>query len=1072
MRAPRRGLLHRAVALLLSWALPATSVPAAAPVAAERREASSRRLAIQSVATYEILAGDRRSPRGVAWASGRAFFTDELEGRLYEVTAPGMVASRVSGLRQPRGLIAEPSGRLLLVAEAAASASGAGLVLRYDPASRAVAVVARGLKHPRGLVRASDGTLFVTAEGLIKPGERDDHRCEDFEREDDQDDESVSSYTGTVFRWSPASGFVAVASGFKRPEGMVVDADGAVLVAAERYRRAQQRLEGSIFRVRGSEVMVHLADRLKRPTGLVRDATGDLYLSGQRHAHRGSDPGLILRLSAGRPPLESAWGLVEPRGLAFTSSADLLAADERAGVVIRFAAAPTPSPTPTPTPPASPTLAISDPTFTNLDPFPLTGTAEPGTQVLVRGGLEDVTAPVAADGSFSLMVPLRHNQTNVLEAVAIRDGVTSAPAGASVVHDDVAPLLSAAADPPANAAGWNRTDVIVSFTCSDGGSGVVSCPAPLPVAGETTGQEVTGAATDRAGNTATARLVVKIDKTGPLVTVGVPEPGFSTNSSSITVSGHVVESNPVSVSVNGVTAEVTGLPPDLDFVARNVPLGPGPEVSVNATAEDVAGNTATTQVPGRLDSSTPRVTISAPRADAYLRGSAVHVTGTVEDDSPTTVDVNGIPALCAGSLSCVSSGAPAVFEADVPVAVGRFTVLATARDGSGNTGNAAVDVFGDSEAPRITVDEPDRDFVTRATSIRVAGAVADASPVTLKLGDTPVSVVDGRFSVDAPLLEGPVRLILEATDAAGNRTTFEIPGLVDRQAPGLEIVLPAAVPEGPTPVGSLPLLVQGLVQEPTSVTVTVDGVLATVTAGEWHASLPSLPEGEHTLVVIATDEAGNSATKTRELIVDLGPPVLTISSSLPPLTREASLTVEGTVEDRTRVTVTVNDVPAAVTGGPGTATFTVTVALADGDNALAIVATDQAGRSTRLEPTVTRDSIAPGLDLLTPEQISPRRPGQATANPTDNLAVGRVVFTLDGSPLGTLTAPPWTVALTVPDGASPGDTLTVAAEAFDTAGNSTRVSHSVRVGADGAIVGQVLSDATGLPLLEATVAFL
>ncbi|HEY2941643.1 MAG TPA: Ig-like domain-containing protein, partial [Vicinamibacteria bacterium] len=46
------------------------------------------------------------------------------------------------------------------------------------------------------------------------------------------------------------------------------------------------------------------------------------------------------------------------------------------------------------------------------------------------------------------------------------------------------------------------------------------------------------------------------------------------------------------------------------------------------------------------------------------------------------------------------------------------------------------------------------------------------------------------------------------------------------------------------------------------------------------------------------------------------------------------------------------------------------------------------------------------------------------------------------------------------------------AEAFDTAGNSTRVSHSVRVGADGAIVGQVLSDATGLPLLEATVAFL
>jgi hypothetical protein len=57
----------------------------------------------------------------------------------------------------------------------------------------------------------------------------------------------------------------------------------------------------------------------------------------------------------------------------------------------------------------------------------------------------------------------------------------------------------------------------------------------------------------------------------------------------------------------------------------------------------------------------------------------------------------------------------------------------------------------------------------------------------------------------------------------------------------------------------------------------------------------------------------------------------------------------------------------------------------------------------------------------------------------------------------------------VPAGATVGQTVVVTVTATDRAGNVATASRGVRVGADGAIVGQVLSDRTGLPIEGATV---
>ena len=81
--------------------------------------------------------------------------------------------------------------------------------------------------------------------------------------------------------------------------------------------------------------------------------------------------------------------------------------------------------------------------------------------------------------------------------------------------DRTPPALTATASPPANAFGWQRSDVTVGFAATDGGSGVAAVTPPIVLRTEGAGQAVSGAAIDYAGNSAATRLVVNVDKTPP-----------------------------------------------------------------------------------------------------------------------------------------------------------------------------------------------------------------------------------------------------------------------------------------------------------------------------------------------------------------------------------------------------------------------------------------------------------------------------------------------------------------------------------------------------------------------------
>jgi hypothetical protein len=97
----------------------------------------------------------------------------------------------------------------------------------------------------------------------------------------------------------------------------------------------------------------------------------------------------------------------------------------------------------------------------------------------------------------------------------------AAKTSAAFKIDKTAPTASASAAPPANANGWNNSDVTVTFGGSDpGGSGIDFCDPAVVLSSEGAGQSASGDCTDKAGNvsaTATASGI-KIDKTAPVIT--------------------------------------------------------------------------------------------------------------------------------------------------------------------------------------------------------------------------------------------------------------------------------------------------------------------------------------------------------------------------------------------------------------------------------------------------------------------------------------------------------------------------------------------------------------------------
>src|SRR5262249_16501427 len=144
-----------------------------------------------------------------------------------------------------------------------------------------------------------------------------------------------------------------------------------------------------------------------------------------------------------------------------------------------------------------------------------------------------------------------------------------------------------------------------------------TCPAPITVTTEGINQTVSGTATDRAGNSASASVILNIDKTAPrIAAVATPAPNASGwNRSPVTVDFACQG------QLSGVVSCPTSLMVDHD--------GRGQVVSGMTT--DAAGNTASASLSLDIDATPPVVAIASPTNDTTTHSAAVNVAGSIGD---------------------------------------------------------------------------------------------------------------------------------------------------------------------------------------------------------------------------------------------------------------------------------------------------------------------------------------------------------------------------------------------------------------------------------------------------------
>ncbi|HEY3367324.1 MAG TPA: hypothetical protein VGK74_19885 [Symbiobacteriaceae bacterium] len=191
-------------------------------------------------------------------------------------------------------------------------------------------------------------------------------------------------------------------------------------------------------------------------------------------------------------------------------------------------------------------------------------------------GVTDCPAPITLSGEGA-------NQS-VSGTVTDKAGNTASTTVTGINLDLTAPTISGATDRPANGAGWYNSDVTVSFSCSDGTSGIASCAAPVTLTGEGASQSASGMAVDNAGNTASTTVSgIDIDLTKPVVT-------YTGNAQAYTVDQTVSITCTAADALSGVASDtctnVTG--PAYSFELGNN--------SRSALATDKAGNTSSNSV--------------------------------------------------------------------------------------------------------------------------------------------------------------------------------------------------------------------------------------------------------------------------------------------------------------------------------------------------------------------------------------------------------------------------------------------------------------------------------------------
>jgi Glucodextranase, domain B/Carboxypeptidase regulatory-like domain len=257
---------------------------------------------------------------------------------------------------------------------------------------------------------------------------------------------------------------------------------------------------------------------------------------------------------------------------------------------------------------------------------------------------------------------------------------------------------------------------------------------------------ITVAATDRAGNTSSVTLTVRsFDR--PTVRITQPADFAVTSSSTITVSGTLTGSV-AAVDVNGIAATISGA----NFNAANVPLQQGRTV-ITATARGTNGQLATDDLNIYRDSIPPRVSVYSPANNDVVTSSSINVGGMVDDIVIGTVNAGQVTVKVNTVTATVSNRA--FLASNVTLKAGANTLTIVATDRAGNittithnvtynaTGARIIAVSGNGQTAAIgaALSQP-----VKVRVLEASGAAAPGKNVTFTIVQNDGSLAAGSNS--------------------------------------------------------------------------------------------------------------------------------------------------------------------------------------------------------------------------------------------------------------------------------------------------------------------------------------
>ncbi len=523
--------------------------------------------------------------------------------------------------------------------------------------------------------------------------------------------------------------------------------------------------------------------------------------------------------------------------------------------------------------------------------------------------------------------------------------------------DSLGPSISLAA--PSNGsviAPGTIVDLVVSDTNGvsnvtwDNGSGAVTTASPYDINTTTWpdgGTSVTVTAYDTVGNVRVEVFEFTLDGTAPTVTLDAPTngsvilPGTTlglsisdphlANATWDNGSGPQTLTSPYDVSTNGWSDGVLML-------------------RVNAT--DSAGNVRLASFVFTLDGTSPLVSLVSPANGSYIAA------GTVIDLDVTDANLNS--ATWDNGTGASALAAP--FNVSTAGWLdGSVTLTVNATDLAGNAVVATFSFTMDSTYPTVVLIAPSNNSFARA------GDTLDFDASDLNLDSVTWDNGSGANSLDTPFdvptdgwPDGSTNVTVVVTDLAGNSVwaTYEFT---------FDSTLPLVVLNAPTN-GSI--ITAGTVINLSVTDLYLDQVIWNNGSGNNAFGAPfdigtgGWPDGVYTVVVTATDLAGNTRVAVLQFTFDTSPPVVSLLSPTNNSYIQPGQVLNLQVTDLTALTVTY-DIGGGPIGIPSP--FDVnTSGWGDGHVNVTVIATDAVGNSASRILHFIVDGTLPAITLITP----------------------------------------------------------------------------------------------------------